>query len=71
MMALTANDPEQAHELAINFLASGLAPVDCGIDDEVLATEVSRARSRAEAGTKDAHERSAERGKESTKLRPS
>lgn len=40
-MALTASDPEKAHEMAVDFLASGIAPVDCGVDDEALAIEVS------------------------------
>lgn len=41
-MALTAQDPEKAHEMAVGFIGSGLAPVDCGVDDESLAIEVSR-----------------------------
>ncbi|KDE07459.1 hypothetical protein MVLG_02324 [Microbotryum lychnidis-dioicae p1A1 Lamole] len=41
VMALTKNDPEQAHEWAVQFLSSGLAPVDCGEDDPaLLSTEV-------------------------------
>ncbi|SCV70340.1 BQ2448_1734 [Microbotryum intermedium] len=41
VMALTKNDPEQAHEWAVQFVSSGLAPVDCGEDDPaLLSTEV-------------------------------
>ncbi|KAK4049140.1 Dihydroorotate dehydrogenase (quinone), mitochondrial [Microbotryomycetes sp. JL201] len=40
LMALTADDPERAHEMAVDFVASGLAPVDCGVDDDALAVEV-------------------------------
>ncbi|GAA5987693.1 hypothetical protein JCM11641_002561 [Rhodosporidiobolus odoratus] len=39
-LALTQNDPEKAHKLAVKVLASGLGPVDCGVDDEVLAFEL-------------------------------
>ncbi|KAK4055842.1 Dihydroorotate dehydrogenase (quinone), mitochondrial [Microbotryomycetes sp. JL221] len=40
VMALTADDPERAHEMAVDFIGSGLAPVDCGTDDDALAVEV-------------------------------
>ncbi|GAA5889629.1 hypothetical protein JCM6882_007087 [Rhodosporidiobolus microsporus] len=39
-LALTENDPEKGHELAVKVLSSGLAPVDCGVDDERLAFEL-------------------------------
>ncbi|GAA6062914.1 hypothetical protein JCM10212_007145 [Sporobolomyces blumeae] len=40
LMALTKDDPERAHELAVAFLESGLAPKDFGVDDERLAFEL-------------------------------
>ncbi|GAA5868030.1 hypothetical protein JCM1840_003657 [Sporobolomyces johnsonii] len=40
LMALTKDDPERAHELAVAVLGSGLSPVDCGVDDERLAFEL-------------------------------
>lgn len=30
-----------AHKLAVTVIGSGIAPVDRGVDDEVLETEVS------------------------------
>ncbi|GAA6010106.1 hypothetical protein JCM10207_007561 [Rhodosporidiobolus poonsookiae] len=39
-LALTADDPERGHELAVKVLASGLGPVDMGTDDERLAFEL-------------------------------
>ncbi|BGP17539.1 hypothetical protein JCM10213_004081 [Rhodosporidiobolus nylandii] len=39
-LALTADDPEKGHELAVKILASGLGPKDFGVDDEVLAFEL-------------------------------
>lgn len=41
LMALTKDDPELAHELAVKILAKNIGPVDCGVDDERLALEVS------------------------------
>ena len=38
---MTAEDPEAAHNIAVKFIASGLAPVDKGVDDESLEVEVS------------------------------
>lgn len=38
--ALTANDPEKAHEIAVMAIGSGFAPKDKGIDDERLSIEV-------------------------------
>ncbi|GAA5961079.1 hypothetical protein JCM21900_006698 [Sporobolomyces salmonicolor] len=40
LMALTKDDPERAHEIAVSVLGSGLSPVDCGVDDERLAFEL-------------------------------
>lgn len=39
--ALTADDPEKSHKIAIKVLESGLAPKDKGQDDPVLSFEVS------------------------------
>lgn len=39
--ALTADDPEKSHKIAIKVLESGLAPKDKVHDDPVLAFEVS------------------------------
>lgn len=39
-MALTKDDPELAHEIAVKVLSRNLGPVDCGKDDERLAFEV-------------------------------
>ncbi|GAA5827431.1 hypothetical protein JCM11251_003811 [Rhodosporidiobolus azoricus] len=39
-LALTENDPEKGHNLAVKVLATGLGPVDCGVDDERLAFEL-------------------------------
>lgn len=38
---LTADNPELAHEIAVKFIGSGLAPVDQGEDGDSLAFEVS------------------------------
>lgn len=35
-------DPEEAQKLAINLLSTGYMPKDMGVDDQLLATEVSR-----------------------------
>ena len=40
-MALTKDDPELAHEIAVKILSRNLGPVDCGKDDDRLAFEVS------------------------------
>lgn len=40
-MALTKDDPELAHEIAVKILSQNMGPVDCGKDDESLAFEVS------------------------------
>ncbi|GAA6040262.1 hypothetical protein JCM8097_009392 [Rhodosporidiobolus ruineniae] len=39
-LALTEDDPERGHEIAVKVLASGLGPVDLGKDDERLAFEL-------------------------------
>lgn len=39
-MALTKDDPELAHEIAVKILSRNLGPVDCGKDDERLAFEL-------------------------------
>ncbi|GAA5987444.1 hypothetical protein JCM10908_001955 [Rhodotorula pacifica] len=39
-MALTKDDPELAHEIAVKLLSRNLGPVDCGKDDERLAFEL-------------------------------
>ncbi|GAA5871207.1 hypothetical protein JCM3774_006823 [Rhodotorula dairenensis] len=39
-MALTKDDPELAHEIAVKVLSRNLGPVDCGKDDERLAFEL-------------------------------
>jgi len=39
-MALTKDDPELAHEIAVKLLAQNMGPVDCGTDDERLSLEV-------------------------------
>ncbi|GAA6055874.1 hypothetical protein JCM3770_001536 [Rhodotorula araucariae] len=39
-MALTKDDPELAHEIAVKLLAQNIGPVDCGVDDERLAFEL-------------------------------
>lgn len=44
-MALTEDDPELAHEVAVKILSANMGPVDCGVDDERLAFEASLARS--------------------------
>ena len=41
---MTANDPEKAHEVAVRLIGSGIAPVDQGVDDEILALEVRLAK---------------------------
>lgn len=44
VLAYTQDDPEKAHKLAVTVIGSGIAPVDRGVDDEVLETEVSLSR---------------------------
>ncbi|CDR39799.1 hypothetical protein NBRC10512_000483 [Rhodotorula toruloides] len=39
-MALTEDDPELAHEVAVKILSANMGPVDCGVDDERLAFEL-------------------------------
>ncbi|GJN90128.1 hypothetical protein Rhopal_003127-T1 [Rhodotorula paludigena] len=39
-MALTKDDPELAHEIAVKILSKNVGPVDCGVDDERLAFEL-------------------------------
>ncbi|BGP41268.1 Dihydroorotate dehydrogenase (quinone), mitochondrial [Rhodotorula kratochvilovae] len=39
-MALTKDDPELAHEIAVKLLAQNVGPMDCGVDDERLAFEL-------------------------------
>ncbi|KPV74412.1 uncharacterized protein RHOBADRAFT_37426 [Rhodotorula graminis WP1] len=39
-MALTKDDPELAHEIAVKLLSQNMGPVDCGTDDERLSLEV-------------------------------
>ncbi|KAK4701008.1 dihydroorotate dehydrogenase, partial [Phenoliferia sp. Uapishka_3] len=38
--ALTKDDPELAHEIAVKVIGSGFAPIDRGVDDEVLKMEL-------------------------------
>jgi hypothetical protein len=38
--ALTSDDAEKSHKLAIKALSTGLAPKDLGKDDDSLAFEV-------------------------------
>ncbi|BGP33236.1 Dihydroorotate dehydrogenase (quinone), mitochondrial [Rhodotorula toruloides] len=39
-MALTEDDPELAHQVAVKILSANMGPVDCGVDDERLAFEL-------------------------------